>query len=331
MVAPPCKSAKLLMYVCRFVRSPTTALQSKCRRVTNRTIPFFLAGWRRTCASSTKTSGGNVAALLRQQGYVTPMVAFSQENAADMLQKLWDYERTCDDGLSGNARFKTHVLLPWVADIVRAPVVLDALEQFLGQNILVWSSGWAIKRPDSSGFYSWHQDSTYAGVVPDNDVVVAWFAFTATNRGNGCVQYIPGSHQVQLPHIDNFEEDNLLSRGQHVPASSIDQSSAVDAELKPGELALHHFKCVHGSGPNQSSAARVGLQVIYMATHCKKKSGGREGAMLVRGSDEFQHWELEPLPAVPMGESEVSAHRHSIELENQNYFADSQGRKGYHK
>mmetsp|Transcript_167493 Transcript_167493/g.532457 ORF Transcript_167493/g.532457 Transcript_167493/m.532457 type:complete len:300 (-) Transcript_167493:635-1534(-) len=273
------------------------------------------------------------ADVVRRQGFAAPLRAIEGPAAAALLERLGDYDRSCTGGLSGDTRFKTHLLLPWVSDLVRHPCVLDPLETLIGPDILIWSSGWAIKPPDSAGFYSWHQDSTYAGVEPADSVVVAWFALTATTTENGCVRYIPGSHLRQLPHTDTFVEDNLLSRGQHVSSADIDEGSAVDALLQPGEFALHHFRCVHGSGPNTTSAPRIGLQVIYMATHCKKSRADatKESAMLVRGQDTYGHWEPEPIPQECMGDAEVQAHTRSTGLEKANYFADSEGRKGYHK
>jgi hypothetical protein len=41
------------------------------------------------------------------------------------------------------------------------------------------------------------------------------------------MQYIPGTHLVdQLPHLDTFHRDNLLSRGQEI-AVEVDRSKAV--------------------------------------------------------------------------------------------------------
>lgn len=227
-------------------------------------------------------------------------------------------------------RFKTHLFLPWVADIVRLAPMLDAVEDVIGPNILCWSSAWAIKPARSTGFFSWHQDSLYAGIAPVSDVVVAWLAFTPSNAENGCVRYLPESHLQPLPHTDTFEQANLLSRGQSI--SGIDKSSVVDAVLAPGEFALHHFQCAHGSLPNRTGEPRVGIQIIYMAPRCRKSRGTRsECASLVRGADDCGYWELESAPREPMGEEELVAHRRSMELEKSNYFADSKGRQGYHK
>jgi len=284
-------------------------------------------------AVSSLATASASADLVRQRGFAFPLRAKRPDEADEMLLRLWAYGRGCEGGLSGDARFKTHLLLPWVADLVRCPEVLDPLKLLLGPNILIWSSGWAIKAARSSGFYSWHQDSTYARLTPDDSAVVAWFALTPTSRENGCVRYIPGSHHRQLSHNDSFEDDNLLSRGQHVRSDDIDEDTAVDGVLEPGQVALHHFRCVHGSGANSESSARVGLQVIYMATHCRKSNAEdvKESASLVSGSDDFGHWELEEWPREDCGAREIRQHRRAMELEKLNYFSDSRGRQGYHR
>lgn len=259
--------------------------------------------------------------------------SLSPSAAAESLERLWEHGRSCEGGLAGDARIKTHLLYRWAAELVRIPEVLDAVEAFLGPDILVWSSAWAVKPPHTAGFFSWHQDSTYAGLVPDDDVVVAWLALTESRSANGCVRYIPGSHARQLPHADTFEHDNLLSRGQQVSPDDIDELSAEDASLAAGECAFHHFRCVHGSNPNTTGESRVGLQIIYMPTCCKSKAGiGRQSASLVRGVDTYGHWGLEPMPSSNCaGESEIAAHRRAMALESEVYFNDSEGRRFYHR
>jgi non-haem Fe2+, alpha-ketoglutarate-dependent halogenase len=88
---------------------------------------------------------------------------------------------------------------------------------------------------DSPGFVSWHEDSTYWGLDPD-EVITAWIAFTEVTPENGYMQVITGSHRVdQLPHVDTFHKDNLLSRGQEI-AIDVDKSKAVGIALHAGEM-----------------------------------------------------------------------------------------------
>ena len=142
---------------------------------------------------------------------------------------------------------------------------------------------------------SWHQDSTYWGLEPP-DIVSAWIAFTPSRRANGCMRVVPGTHALgQLAHVDGFADENLLSRGQEVQVE-VDEAEAVDLELEPGEMSLHHVRIVHGSNPNPTDVPRIGFVVRYIATHCRQ-IGGRTPAALVRGEDRYGHFDPLPCPA----------------------------------
>lgn len=241
--------------------------------------------------------------------------------------------------MQADARFKTHLLLPWCAELVRHPAILDVVEKLLDTpNLLCWSSGWAIKAPatepstDAGPFYSWHQDSTYAGITEPERIAVVWAALTPSTRDMGCVRVIAGSHlKGQLPHVETFAELNMLARGQAVDLRScgLDEAAAVDMELAAGEFSVHNFYAVHGSDPNRSSVQRIGLQIVYMPTSAKPICG-RGSALLVRGVDEFRHWEPERLAGELLGQKELEEHARAMAIENEAYHAGSQ-RQGYHR
>lgn len=48
------------------------------------------------------------------------------------------------------------------------------------------------------------------------DVVTAWLALTPSAASNGCLRFLPGSHQRQLPHVATFAPGNLLLKGQAI-------------------------------------------------------------------------------------------------------------------
>jgi hypothetical protein len=75
----------------------------------------------------------------------------------------------------------------------------------------------------------------------------------------------------------------------------LDDSTAVDLELEAGEFSLHHESCVHGSEPNTSGDRRIGMAFFYAPTHVQSLKG-RRPAVLVRGVDEYRHWDPEVLP-----------------------------------
>jgi len=142
-------------------------------------------------------------------------------------------------------------------------------------------------------------------------VVTAWVAFTDAVPENGYMQFIPGTHKVdQLPHLDTFHRDNLLSRGQEI-AVDVDRSKAVGITLKAGEMSLHHIKLVHGSEPNQSNDRRIGLAIRYIPTYLRQTKV-RDAAMLVHGTDKYGHFDSEPRPRADMDAAAVAAHAESV-------------------
>ena len=189
----------------------------------------------------------------RDAGYYAPVRAISPAEAASTRRHLESYEQH-SGGLRGPLRHKTHLLFTWLNDLIRHPGILDPVEDVIGPNILCWGTSFFIKDGRDPGFVSWHQDSTYWGLEPP-DIVTAWVAISESTLENGAMRVIPGSHRGdQMPHRDTFARDNLLSRGQEV-AVEVDGASAVDLELQPGEMSLHHVRLIHGSEPNPSARA----------------------------------------------------------------------------
>jgi non-haem Fe2+, alpha-ketoglutarate-dependent halogenase len=230
----------------------------------------------------------------------------SAAEALGFRRALEAHEAQLGQPLQGNLRHKVHLLFTWADALVHHPTVLDAIEDAIGPDILCWTTNFFIKEAHSPGFVSWHQDSTYWGLDPD-EVITAWVALTEVTEENGYMQVIPGSHKVdQLPHVDTFHKDNLLSRGQEI-AVEVDRSKAVGLALQPGEMSLHHIKLVHGSDANRSNDRRIGLAIRYIPTYVRQTKV-RDSAMLVRGTDKYHHFDPEPRPQADLDEAARAAH-----------------------
>jgi non-heme Fe2+,alpha-ketoglutarate-dependent halogenase len=246
----------------------------------------------------------------RRKGYHFPVRVFSAEEALALRRRLEAHEARTGAPLQGKWRVKSHVLFTWADEIVHHPAILDAVEDIIGPDILCWNTNFFIKEPESAGFVSWHQDAAYWGLQPE-EVVTAWVALTPSNPVSGCMKVIPGSHHEDpLPHVDTFHRDNLLTRGQEI-AVEVDASRAVDVILEPGEISLHDIKLVHGSEPNRSSNRRIGLAVRYLPTHVRQTKL-RDSAMLVRGGDRYQHFDLEPRPKRDLDADALAAHADAV-------------------
>ncbi len=246
-----------------------------------------------------------------RNGYCFPLRVMSADGMAARYERMQAFAAARPGEAKRAFGAKCHLLFPWLYDVVADDTILDAVESVLGPNILCWSSGFFNKAARDPAIVSWHQDSTYWGLDP-MDIVTAWVAFTPSTVDSGCMRVIPGTHTIgQLRHEDTFAEHNLLSRGQEI-VDDIDLSTAVDIELRPGEMSLHHVRIVHGSGPNRTDAPRFGLTIRYIPTHVRQH-GGRTTATLVRGVDEHGHFDPEPRPAADYDPAALAFHADAIE------------------
>jgi non-haem Fe2+, alpha-ketoglutarate-dependent halogenase len=247
----------------------------------------------------------------RREGCVFPIRVMSEQAALECRRKLEAFERASGGPLRGELRHKSHLLFPWIADLVRHERILDAVEDLYGANLLCWTTNFFIKEARNPAFVSWHQDSTYWG-LDRPDVVSAWVALTPANESNGAMGYIPGSHLLdQIPHRDTFARHNLLTRGQEVMVE-VDESQRVPICLEPGEMSLHHVRLVHGSPPNPSNDRRIGLAIRYIPTSVRQIAG-EDSATLVRGVDQHRHFEHEPRPTRDMEPEFVALHKRIAE------------------
>lgn len=243
----------------------------------------------------------------REQGFLSPIRVMPAEEALEYRRRLERFEASAGGPLRGEFRHKTHLLFPWLADLVRHSRILEAVEDLYGPDLLCWTTNFFIKEEESPAFVSWHQDSTYWGLNRP-DVVTAWVAFTPANASNGAMQVIPGSHKLdQIRHRDTFDKHNLLTRGQEI-AVEVDESQAVRLDLEPGEMSLHHVRLVHGSPPNTSDDRRIGFAIRYIPTSVRQLQG-EDSATLVRGEDRFGHFELEPRPASDLQPEMLALHK----------------------
>ena len=263
-------------------------------------------------------------ARYRRDGILFPVDVMPPAEAQEMLQRLQAVERAQGGRLSGRNNQKPHLLHPWMDQLVRHPAILDAVEDVLGPNLLCWGSQFFAKDAGDTAYVSWHQDGTYWG-LSSPDVVTAWVALTPSIPENGCMRVVPGTQLRQVAHEDTFAESNLLSRGQEI-AVKVDEAKVVDVVLQPGQMSLHHVLIFHGSEPNQSDVRRVGFAIRYVPTHVSQTSGIRESALLVRGVDEFGHFDHEMSPEADMHPAAVARHKEVIDRQMQILYAGARQR-----
>ncbi|HZT19647.1 MAG TPA: phytanoyl-CoA dioxygenase family protein [Dongiaceae bacterium] len=235
----------------------------------------------------------------RRDGFLSPVTVMSGERALAYRQALEAAE----------ARFgpmhyvtKPHLLLRMADELVHHELILDAVEDIIGPDILLWDSTFIIKEPGDGKYVSWHQDLTYWGLEPD-DVVSIWLALSPATVESGCMRMVPGSHRSgRVDHVATFASGNLLSRGQTI-AVRPDEERAVDLPLRPGQMSMHHGWTFHASHPNRSSDRRIGLNMNLIAPNVRQTRFAGDSAMLLRGEDRYGHFAAEPRPSEDFGEA----------------------------
>jgi non-haem Fe2+, alpha-ketoglutarate-dependent halogenase len=268
-----------------------------------------------------------------EHGFHFPVRVFCDSETEEFRNQFLDYLSRNRERISGLpprdhyiVMTQTHILLRWVFRMVSHPNLLDAVESVLGPNLIVWSSQWFPKMPADKTYISWHQDATYWGLHPPN-VTTAWIAVSESCPENGCMRVVPGTHQGPLfPQVETYAQDNALSRGQEI-AVKVDESRAIDLVLQPGEMSLHHIGLVHGSNANKSEKPRIGLAVRFITPEVIQDGAERQMAVLVRGEDEFGHFDfIDPPKDDVISPRDTELHREALRRLRTNIMPKEAGR-----
>ena len=243
-----------------------------------------------------------LAATMAERGYVSPVRVLDEAGAAEHREALEAAEAQLGPL---HYRDKVHTVLSSAYELCTHPTVLDAVEHFIGPDILLYNSTYIIKEPGAASHVSWHQDLTYWGLVDDDAQVSMWLALAPATLESGCMEMLPGSHlSGRVEHRPTDDADNVLLLGQQI--DEVDTSTAVPATLEPGEASFHHGWTIHASRPNVSDDRRIGLNVQFLAPHNRSRSETPQSAMLVRGTDPHGFYAVDDAPSANLAPDAIA-------------------------
>jgi hypothetical protein len=159
-----------------------------------------------------------------------------------------------DEGVTGSRAF---------LDLARDPQIVDMVAQVIGDDVILWGCH-VFCKPGGDGYETpWHQDGHYWPIRPLATCTV-WIALDRSDRHNGCLKVIPGSHRdhALMDHLHEDRDDLVLS--QRMAAGTFDEAVAVALELEPGQMSLHDVYMIHGADANRSDRRRAGVALRYM-------------------------------------------------------------------
>ena len=258
-----------------------------------------------------------------RDGYSFPHQALSNAELAECRDGLARYEAWLGQPVNhGDWRWRSaaYAFLPWLDGLIRHQRILDAVEDLIGPDILVFTTTFFIKEAHSPTFAAWHQDATYFGIEP-YEHVTAWVALTEATEEAGCMEVVPAHGQPrQLRHAALGLKDSINGGGQAI-VEEFDQRDTVMMAVPAGSFSLHHTLCRHRSAPNRAAHRRVGIGISYIPAHCRITSPVRMLVPLVRGANTGGHFDILRPPEGEFHPAALARHEDAYRRYRDNYAA----------
>ena len=153
----------------------------------------------------------------------------------------------------------------YLSVLPRLARMVEAATETIGKPVYHWHSKLSMKKPGSAGRWDWHQDYGYwyeeGCLTPD--MTTCMIAIDPTDRANGCVELVRGSHLLgRIDHkrlgaasgVDSERLTHILARHERVAC-----------EMAPGDAVFFHANTLHASGANSSDRPRTLLHCSYNA------------------------------------------------------------------
>ena len=241
-------------------------------------------------------------------GYLSGIPALTQGEVARFVEKTELFEAGHPQDVPWAFDIKCNLVFDWVYENGAHPGILGPVSQLIGGDILLTNSVFRIKEPGAATSYGWHQDSARIVVTPLP--VIVYMAFSAATAENGCLAVIPGTHKSVAPF--HLVTNPSQPKRRVARVDDPDLARAVKLELEPGEIAIFSANLVHGSPPNRSDDRRIGYAIRYIPPHVRQIKA-RDSAMLVRGSDRYGNFDVDPAPKRDLDEAALAAHQAAVE------------------
>lgn len=142
-------------------------------------------------------------------------------------------------------------------DVLWNPAFVMAAHQLLeNRPVRFWHDQLFCKPAKHGGVVAWHQDYSYWTRTIAMQHLTCWTALDDATTENGCLHYIPKSHNwglLDAPALAGEMEGlmHFLSESQREQFNN-----PVAIELKKGYGTFHHPLMVHGSYKNESDRSR---------------------------------------------------------------------------
>ncbi len=180
--------------------------------------------------------------------------------------------------------------------IPRMARLVEGTEMFLGEPCYHWHSKLTVKPPGCRARIDWHQDyaSWYDDGVLFPRMLTVGIAIEPATRANGCLQLIPGSHQMgRIDHLDLRSLEVRCEKAQEI-------AGLVHCEMDSGDAVFFHCNTLHGSASNETETSRLMLFASYNAASNEPipdaQGKNEEGAFMNITPEERRFSPIEKVP-----------------------------------
>ena len=156
-----------------------------------------------------------------------------------------------------------HKALPGARELLADRRIAELVSRLIGPNVKCVHSVLFIKGPGQPG-NAWHQDELF---IPtrDRSLSTVWIAIDDARTDNGCLRFIPGSHERGVLWPMRCHNNPDLDRAEEAFGFEPGEEAAVHVELSSGSAVVFDGYVLHGSYPNKTVAGfRHSIQFVYM-------------------------------------------------------------------
>lgn len=162
---------------------------------------------------------------------------------------------------------------PSFHDSLWNPAFTKAASQLLGGAVRFWHDQLFCKPAKHGGVVAWHQDYSYWTRTKPMNHITCWIGLDDSLKDNGCLHYVPKSHEWTLLPITGLAGDMEAIKEVLSPSQWEQFQHPVAIELKAGECSFHHPLLVHGSFENKTPRPRRALVLNAFLDGTKSDSG----------------------------------------------------------
>jgi len=144
------------------------------------------------------------------------------------------------------------VFKEWMENCEIRPILEQVLDE---EPILVTAHHNSImtKLAHTSTQTCWHRDSRYWGYSGDN-LVSVWLALGVENSQNGVLEFIPGSHKMELKE-SSFDDKSFFRAD--IEENQVLIRKRVSFDLEAGDIVLFHSELLHRANANESEEDKI--------------------------------------------------------------------------